>query len=670
MEVISYLNKNKLPGVIAVIDFEKCFDHIAHNSIKAVLCYFGCGEYFVHMTSLLFTNIELCTSSNGYLSEMFCKNRGSNQGCPGSPLIFTICSEVMSHLIQQNKNIKGIPMPHLKNLLSQFADDTSAFLNYDRITIENFTTTLTLVEEQMGLRVSYDKTTLYRVGSLKNSDAKLYTERDFCWDNGPIVMLGMKISCDEMNYPGNYEEIIGKVKKVCENWYNRSHTLYGRIVILNMLVGSLFTYRITVMQDLDKTQIKEIESIMREFIWLGKSPKISLYMLQRKAEQGGLKLTCIKTKQKALKISWIRQLDNDAMLANCAFEALDPCLKGLIWRCNLTKKDIIKEFDQSFWWEVLIAWCEINYHDPQTKSQVLQQMLWRNSNIKIKGKTVCWRKWVEQGIYYIEDIWGKNAQTLGVNWLELYNLSSAIPPYWVVLLKKLDMGEKGTPMYDQLLSCGAKVSRFAYNLLVDDQDNTVTKYANRWITKYDIVNFDFTNYQKCFSRVRLCTNVSKYCDFQYRLLLDKIITNENLFNWGMKHTDVCNFCGEETENTLHLFWYCQFVQPIIKFIVALCRKQNIEFTEEPFSFIWNNCNRNGVHIINFICIFAKQYIYRMRCNKQKPNIIGFWSELESFQEIEFFVAKRNFTVNKHIRKWSPIFTSRRFSIHLQEEDIM
>ena len=27
-EVISYLNKNKLPGVIAMIDFEKCFDHI------------------------------------------------------------------------------------------------------------------------------------------------------------------------------------------------------------------------------------------------------------------------------------------------------------------------------------------------------------------------------------------------------------------------------------------------------------------------------------------------------------------------------------------------------------------------------------------------------------------------------------------------------------------
>ena len=90
-------------------------------------------------------------------------------------------------------------------------------------------------------------------------------------------------------------------------------TLCGQILVLNTLIGSLFVYSATAMVDLQEHQIKEIESVMRDFIWLGKYPKISLHMLQRKKMQGGLKLFDIRAKQQALKISWIEKIESDIM---------------------------------------------------------------------------------------------------------------------------------------------------------------------------------------------------------------------------------------------------------------------------------------------------------------------------------------------------------------------
>lgn len=44
-----------------------------------------------------------------------------------------------------------------------------------------------------GLLVNYDKTNVYRVGSLADTDAKIYTTKEFNWTNEPISLLGVLI---------------------------------------------------------------------------------------------------------------------------------------------------------------------------------------------------------------------------------------------------------------------------------------------------------------------------------------------------------------------------------------------------------------------------------------------------------------------------------------------
>ena len=64
---------------------------------------------------------------------------------------------------------------------------------------------------QSGFTVSYEKTTLYRIGSLRHSNAALYDMNQYVWSNEDITVLGIKIA---------HEEI---VEKTMEIWSTRSN---------------------------------------------------------------------------------------------------------------------------------------------------------------------------------------------------------------------------------------------------------------------------------------------------------------------------------------------------------------------------------------------------------------------------------------------------------------
>ena len=61
-------------------------------------------------------------------------------------------------------------------------------------------------------------------------------------------------------------------------------------------------------------------------------------------------------------------------------------------------------FPSSFWCETLLAWWSINFKDPQSKAEVLEEYLWYNSNIRINKKPVLRKKVLEAGIYKVKDI--------------------------------------------------------------------------------------------------------------------------------------------------------------------------------------------------------------------------------------------------------------------------
>ena len=656
-EVLAYANKCKKRGIIVTIDYEKCFDRVEYTAIAGTLRYFNFGENFIANIFLLFNDFYLCTQNNGYTSNFFRKGRGVNQGCNASPLIFILCGELMAHLIKQNINIKGITVYELEQILSQFADDTTVFLDYDQRSLNELCRTLTHVEQNLGLKVSYDKTNVYRVGTLVKSNARLYTQQNFRWTHENIDILGVKLSCDGEPVRENFDKIVEKIKLVCETWYNRKLSLMGKILVINSLMGSLFVYKMSTMLYIEEYDIIKIEKLFHNYLWGGRRARISMKTLQKKKTQGGLRLVNLRLKQDALLIKWVTLLENDVFLQNCAYANLCPIVRNVIWKCNIEAKDIQKCFENSFWKRVLTAWSKLNYKNPNDDVSIKNQIIWYNSFIKLEGRPFLWRTWWNKGIIFVEDLLNETSgewlsyemlvTKFGViNWLEYNTIKALVPKTWLNTIK-IKSGAQFNHMYTKVLDV-PKVSRFVYDLLIDD-DNYVCKYLDQ-----HEINITQDQYLDSFKGLYECTNVTKFRDFQYRLLLGKIVNNENLFKWGLKESDCCSFGCPETENYKHLFYECAKTRTILEWIENIAVQNNVETTFTYETIMLGKVHVNRSHILNFITLMGKQFLYRQRCLQKNVRLNDFIAQVDFQHKIELFNSKRNMRISKHIKKWSPI----------------
>ena len=127
-DVVSYATTFDSPVAILSLDQEKAFDRVDWGFMLSTLRTMGFGESFVNWVRLFYTNVQSAVNVNGYLSSFFPLSRGVRQGCPLSPLLYVLVSEVLAVNIRANPLIKGLSLPGVSQPLSpisQYADDTS-----------------------------------------------------------------------------------------------------------------------------------------------------------------------------------------------------------------------------------------------------------------------------------------------------------------------------------------------------------------------------------------------------------------------------------------------------------------------------------------------------------------------------------------------------------------
>ena len=187
------------------------------------------------------------------LSEEFETTRGLRQGAPCSLYYFLICAEVLALLLKDNKDIKGFNINDFSSILGQFADDMDMYLLFEEKTLTTVVSLLNNFKQNTGCKVNYDKTTVYRIGSLKNADAKIYTQPMLKWSNDPIKILGVTVSHQKNDLIKlNYNSIIQKMEGIFTTWRKRNLSLYGKILVVNTLVASLFVYKMYSIPSMDK----------------------------------------------------------------------------------------------------------------------------------------------------------------------------------------------------------------------------------------------------------------------------------------------------------------------------------------------------------------------------------------------------------------------------------
>ena len=177
--------------------------------------------------------------------------------------------------MRNNPDIEGINVNGIVNLLSQFADDMQVFTLYKKASLQAIINELSYFECISGMKVNYDKTSIYRIGSLANSQAKLYVSREFQWTNEPLDILGVTLSNDaKCDMECNFLPMFQKAQNTLEAWKGRDMSLLGKIQVLNSLIASLFGYRMAVMPQMTEKQRTDLRHMFNKFIWNRGSAKI------------------------------------------------------------------------------------------------------------------------------------------------------------------------------------------------------------------------------------------------------------------------------------------------------------------------------------------------------------------------------------------------------------
>ena len=667
-DILYFVEKEKLPGIIMTIDFEKAFDSINWNFIIKALELFNIGPYFCKWVKIMYTNICSTVINNGFICKWFYPTRGIRQGCPLSAYLFIIAAEILACKIRQDKNIGGINVGKKIIKISQLADDTTCVLDGLR-SLENILETFRIFTQCAGLKINIDKTKTKYIGTLKNCD---YYPHGLSWIKDNITTLGVTFTNTETeSYMFNFKPKLIKLENTLQIWKQRTLSLKGKVTIINSLALSPLVYVAGVISTPQRVII-EVDKILLNFFWNSNRSKIAKNVIVQQIKNGGLKFPDFESKVKALRLSWIKRF----MTGPAANWKLIPMY---YYNCNdmytffgskhylLTDKCVIPEFYKSCY----NLWCDIHAVQPTTGDMVINEVIWNNRYITISNKPYCIDKWQKAGISTISDILDGecnflshtelcNKYNISCNFLEILQIRQSIPIHWRNMLSNVDLKKttkKAVQINDKLVPVDRLSCKFYYWLLIYKKLRK-PQCTIKWAEHFPLFkNVENSIWERIYEMPYKVTRETKLQSFQFRIIHRIIPCNKWLYNISIKSTSKCNFCNEE-DDLLHYFLYCPVTKQFWKYFSNWWNRQTDicigETLEEHMLFGYPG-NSDIEIVLNYCILLGKWYIFCQKIHEKNTiDIYDYLVQLKQRLFIEKTICIRDGNL-KSFDKWNFLY---------------
>ena len=318
-----------------------------------------------------------------------------------------------------------------------------------------------------------------------------------------------------------------------------------------------------------------------------------------------------------------------------------------------------------FWSQLLRTWAEVHYRYPQNGHEVMEEIIWYNSNIKINKNVI--KKPKGAPVIKVDDLLDNNYVLLRycnlaprvkkcINWWMYMCIVDAFPKYWLLLLKqdyKWDDLITQNRILVEILLKSKHCSALLYNFITIKEN--VSIYMEAWNNKLvTVISYD--DFCVMFKNINKITKNVKLCNFQYRLLYNKIFVNNTLFYWKKVPSKRCEWCNHTSQDIIHLLIECPWVTLVWEFVENLfCEKMS--FMKE--SIIFNTVNAVVTNITNSTVLLVKYVIFQQKCLGNKPSIGLIRKEiiflyLMEYQEIRICTKKHK----KFDKRWKPVLLNK------------
>ena len=302
-DVVEYASSSGSSVAILSLDQEKAFDHVDWAFMRSTLTAMGFGPSFISWVDLFYFRVQSAVNVNGYLSSFFTLSRGVRQGCPLSPLLYVLVSEVLAASIRSSPRISGLCLPGSSPLspISQYTDDTSLILCSDDAIKASFEV-YSLFEKASGSKLNQSKSKgLWLGGWSGRVDPPVALE----WNSVKIKALGVFVGIGNLE-EDNWRPRITAVDNVLKSWRSRSLSFRGKSLVINALALSRIWYVASLIH-MPPWVLKELSSLVFSFFWSGKHDLVSRSVVIQPSLLGGFSVVDIKFKVWSLLSQWVKR---------------------------------------------------------------------------------------------------------------------------------------------------------------------------------------------------------------------------------------------------------------------------------------------------------------------------------------------------------------------------
>jgi len=161
----SKLSQDPVPQVVISLDAEKAFDRIEWKYLFFVLERFGFGTSLLSLIKLLYFSPKTSVITNGVRSKFFPLSRGTRQGCPLSPLLFTLAIEPLSIALRHSQHFTGISSMGIEHRVSLYADDMLLYISDPTLGIRQVVKILKHFGTFSGYKLNFSKSICFLINS-------------------------------------------------------------------------------------------------------------------------------------------------------------------------------------------------------------------------------------------------------------------------------------------------------------------------------------------------------------------------------------------------------------------------------------------------------------------------------------------------------------------------
>lgn len=665
-DILFETKQQEIPGLILSIDFQQAFDSVSWKFIHKTLDYFNFGPSFKKWIKIFQNGSESCILQNGHMSEYFHLQRGCRQGDPISPYIFILCAEVLSHMIRNDDDIKGIVINNMEFKLSQYADDTQLFLDGTESSLRKTLGTLKLFYQISGLKINVDKTKAIWIGSMSRSNNKLCKEYKLDWDQGPFRILGVTFTPEVFDiWDHNSTDIIKKIEHTLKNWSKRRLTLPGKITVIKSIALSKFVHLFLSLPNPPGDLLKTLNKLFYSFLWNSGPDRIKRSFIIKDLSKGGLRMIHIENFVAALKITWLRRQISQQ---NCTWNTLSKIDFSIYSKgdnyANLKAEELINPF----WRDLLKSWKSFcKSVEIESLQDILYSPVWFNSKF-LNGQNIFIKEWYNKGIRNIIDLLNSEGQfyefhdlqvkyNIHGTFLEYHSLLRKIPAQWKTKINQnsLECQELKQNVaqncYVKYLSKDKKGCRIFYDILIGNKK--ATPPLKKWTNIIgNITQEQWNGYNSLIKDIKEV----KLREFQFKINNHILVTRSFLYKINIADNDKCIYCDQHPETIFHLFFNCNKVQKFWSDLQHwLERAANIKLQLTVQNIIFSQHDQNV--LLNYVLILAKYYIYRTKFFSNSINIRTFLLYLKRKFQNEKYIYMLHNNYNKFLAKWSDLYNT-------------